>query len=91
MCWHLCYWAMGWGRPVNTRHWGFDQLITTFGDSTPMGVLWKFMKASQPYTAFAAICEVGALVLLLWQRTASLALWRQQVADAERSDDELLL
>lgn len=50
----------------------FDQLVTTFGDSSPMGVLWKFMQASQPYTMFAAICEVGAALLLLWRRTSVL-------------------
>ena len=62
----------GLGKAGQYPPLGFDQLITTFGDSTPMGVLWKFMKASQPYTVFAAICEVGAAVLLLWRRTSVL-------------------
>ena len=50
----------------------FDQLITTFGDSSPMGLLWKFMGASQTYTIFAGLGEVVAALLLLWRRTTIL-------------------
>ena len=64
--------SYGLGKTNQYPPLNFDQLTTTFGDSTPMGVLWKFMKASQPYTIFAGVCEVGAAVLLFWRRTCVL-------------------
>jgi hypothetical protein len=48
------------------------QLDKTWGDSSPMNVLWAFMGASLPYTMFAGLFEVLAAVLLLWRRTALL-------------------
>jgi uncharacterized membrane protein YphA (DoxX/SURF4 family) len=44
----------------------YDQ---TFGDMSPMGLLWSFMGQSQAYTWFAGFAEVVGSVLLLWRRT----------------------
>lgn len=43
-----------------------------FGDISPMGLLWRFMEYSTPYTVFAGVCEALGAVLLLWRRTATL-------------------
>ncbi|HEX5051236.1 MAG TPA: hypothetical protein VFZ65_05655, partial [Planctomycetota bacterium] len=48
------------------------QLKQTWGDCSPMGVVWKFMGASRPYTIFAGLGEVLAALLLIWRRTCSL-------------------
>ncbi len=47
----------------------FDRLNITYGESSPMGLLWTFMGASQPYTIFAGLGEVLAALLLIWRRT----------------------
>ncbi|MCR9245417.1 MAG: hypothetical protein NXI31_10320 [bacterium] len=47
-------------------------LATTWGDCSPMGVVWKFMGSSPAYTAFAGIGETLGALLLVWRRTATL-------------------
>lgn len=47
-------------------------LETTWGDSSPMGALWKFMGASRPYTIFAGLGETIGALLLLFRRTRTL-------------------
>jgi hypothetical protein len=43
-----------------------SNLMQTYGDSSPMGLLWKFMGASTAYTIFAGCCELlGGLLLLI--------------------------
>lgn len=49
-----------------------ERLYGTYGDASPMNVLWSFMGASEPYTVFTGIAEVLGGVLLLWRRTATL-------------------
>jgi hypothetical protein len=49
-----------------------QQLSQRFGESSPMGLLWKFMGASRPYTYFAGLGEVVAGCLLVWRRTSIL-------------------
>jgi hypothetical protein len=49
--------------------WRLDK---TWGDSSPMGLVWGFMGASRPYTIFAGLGEVVAAVLLIWRHTALL-------------------
>jgi len=46
----------------------FDQ---KFGDFSPMGLLWAFMRASTTYTFFAGLLEVVPAVLLIFRRTAT--------------------
>ncbi len=48
------------------------QLKKTWGDSSPMNVLWAFMGSSRPYTIFAGVSEVLGALLLVWRRTATL-------------------
>jgi uncharacterized membrane protein YphA (DoxX/SURF4 family) len=45
---------------------GPSRLVETFGESSPMGLLWTFMGASKPYTFFAGLAEmVPGLLLFL--------------------------
>lgn len=48
------------------------QLQKTWGDSSPMNVVWAFMGSSRPYTIFAGSGEVLAALLLVWRRTGTL-------------------
>lgn len=48
------------------------QLDKTWGNSSPMNVLWAFMGASRPYTIFAGLGEVAGALLLIWRRTTVL-------------------
>jgi hypothetical protein len=47
-------------------------LRTVLADSSPMGLLWKFMDYSAPYTRFGGLCEAIPGFLLLWRRTATI-------------------
>ncbi|WP_139242048.1 hypothetical protein [Aquimarina spongiae] len=46
----------------------FD-LIKTFGDQSPMGLMWNFMEYSDTYTRFSGFAEVIAGALLLFRKT----------------------
>lgn len=46
------------------------QLDKTWGDSSPMNVLWAFMGSSRPYTFFGGLGELLAMLLIIWRRTA---------------------
>lgn len=48
------------------------QLTETYGQSSPMGLLWTFMAASMPYTMFGGFAEAIAGVFLLFRRTTLL-------------------
>lgn len=48
------------------------QLLKTYGDSSPMNLLWTFMGYSTPYTIFAGVMEVVPAALLLARRTTTL-------------------
>jgi hypothetical protein len=48
------------------------KLTMTFGDQSPMGLLWSFMGASTIYTAFTGVAEMLAGILLTMRRTALL-------------------
>lgn len=48
---------------------GVDQLEKTWGDSSPMNVLWTFMGFSWYYTFFGGLGEVIGGALLVWRRT----------------------
>jgi len=48
------------------------RMFERFGDFSPMGVLWSFMGASQPYTFFGGLMELLGAYLLLFRRTATL-------------------
>ena len=45
------------------------QLTQSFGDSSPMGLLWKFMGYSEAYNIFTGLIEVIGAFLLLFRNT----------------------
>ncbi len=49
-----------------------DRLARTWGESSPMGVVWSFMGASRAYTVFAGAGELIGGFLLLFRRTTTL-------------------
>ena len=55
--------------PVQFSPPSLTRLLTPYGDSSPMGILWTFMGASMAYTVFAGLGEVAGAVLLLFRRT----------------------
>ena len=48
------------------------QLLLTYGESSPMGLLWRFMGYSTGYNVFSGSVEVLGGVLLLFRRTTTL-------------------
>lgn len=54
------------GELNNTR------MLSTFGDLSPMGLLWSFMAASPPYEMLSGVLEILPALLLLHRRTALL-------------------
>jgi hypothetical protein len=56
------------------------RLLQEYGQSSPMGLLWTFMGASQPYSMFGGWMEVIGGLLLCFRRTQLLgALWTTAV------------
>lgn len=51
---------------------GTSRLLRTYGESSPMGLLWTFMGASPAYVVFAGAAETLGGALLLFRRTATL-------------------
>ncbi len=49
-----------------------DVLLQTYGNSSPMRLMWTFMGYSTPYTVFAGLSEVLPGLLLLFRRTTTL-------------------
>ena len=49
-----------------------DRLMQTFGEASPMGLLWTFMGASEPYTMFVGFAEMVSGILLFSRRTSAL-------------------
>ena len=49
-----------------------DRLMQPYGDSSPMGLLWTFMGASEPYTMFVGFAEMIAGILLFPRKTSTL-------------------
>lgn len=48
------------------------RLLTPYGDSSPMGIVWTFMGLSPAYTIFAGLGEVVGALLVCWKRTRTL-------------------
>ncbi len=48
------------------------RLLQTYGESSPMGLLWTFFGYSGPYTRFAGLLELIPGILLFFRRTTSL-------------------
>ena len=49
-----------------------SRLVSDYGDSSPMNVLWSFMGSSPAYTVFAGAGEVLAGALLCFRKTSTL-------------------
>lgn len=49
-----------------------DRLMQPYGDSSPMGLLWTFMGASEPYTMFVGFAEMISGILLFPRKTSTL-------------------
>jgi len=49
-----------------------QRLDKSWGETSPMGLVWGFMSASRSYTVFAGLMGVVSAFLLLWRRTALL-------------------
>jgi hypothetical protein len=49
-----------------------ERLMQSYGDSSPMGLLWTFMGASEPYTMFVGFAEMIAGILLFPRKTSTL-------------------
>ena len=50
-------------------------LTRTYGDSSPMGLLWKFMGYSETYSIFTGLLEVIGGILLLFRKTKMLGVF----------------
>ncbi len=50
----------------------FSQLVQTYGDSSPMRLLWTFMGHSRGYTVFTGLGEVLGGFLLIFRKTQTL-------------------
>src|SRR4030095_7643936 len=48
------------------------RLIETYGDSSPMGLMWNFMGYSSAYVIFAGVSESLGALLLFFRRTTTL-------------------
>ncbi|MFI6871521.1 hypothetical protein [Nocardia sp. NPDC050406] len=44
-------------------------MLVPLGDSSPSGMLWKFMATSTPYTVITGVVEVAGGLLLIFRRT----------------------
>ncbi len=51
---------------------GPELMIRTYGESSPMGLLWTFMGFSPAYQMFAGVAEIIPGLLLFFRRTATL-------------------
>jgi hypothetical protein len=49
-----------------------ERLVQTFGEASPMGLLWTFMGASASYNVFSGLAEMIGGLLLVARRTALL-------------------
>src|SRR3954470_12248074 len=49
-----------------------SRLVQTYGESSPMGLMWTFMGASPGYVFFSGLAETVGSVLLLFRRTTTL-------------------
>lgn len=58
--------------PIQFPHLQSSLLASSYGQSSPMGLLWRFMEFSPAYTAFGGLSELLPAILLFFRRTALL-------------------
>ncbi len=56
--------------PIQFPPLGAFTLSQTYGESSPMRLLWTFMAYSRPYATFCGMVEIAGALLLLSNRTA---------------------
>ena len=63
--------SYGWSKvvPVQFGRIGPDSMVVSYGELSPMGLLWRFMATSTAYQVFSGLSEVLAGALLLFRRT----------------------
>jgi uncharacterized membrane protein YphA (DoxX/SURF4 family) len=64
----------GFTKVFNTQFsmYSLSVFNTTYAETSPMGLLWRFMSFSLEYSTFAGILEVVAGLLLLFRQTTTL-------------------
>jgi hypothetical protein len=72
----MAMWLLVYGfskvPPLQFQPPGPELLIRSYGDSSPMGLLWTFMGFSPAYTMFSGLAELVPGFLLLYRPTATL-------------------
>ena len=71
---YLAFTMMGYGfyKIIKTQFpFPFYNLTQTFGESSPMGLLWNFMGYSTAFNVFTGLAEVIGGFLLLFRKTAT--------------------
>jgi hypothetical protein len=72
----MAAWLLSYGfakvPPMQFQPPGADLLVRSYGESSPMGLLWTFMGFSPAYTMFAGLAELVPGLLLLFRRTTTL-------------------
>jgi hypothetical protein len=66
--------AYGWVKVLKSQ-FPFPSpsaLLVSYGESSPMGLLWRFMGYSTVYSTFVGVCEVVGGALLFFRRTSLL-------------------
>jgi hypothetical protein len=51
---------------------GLMRLVQSYGDSTPMALMWTFVGYSTVYTIFAGLAEAAGAILILFRRTVTI-------------------
>ncbi|PRQ01274.1 hypothetical protein ENSA7_58790 [Enhygromyxa salina] len=78
---HGCAWFLGitityygWAKIIPTQFPtpSLTRLLSTYGESSPMGLLWTFMGASPAYCVFTGLAETLGGTLVLFRRTRTL-------------------
>jgi len=72
----LATWLLGYGFhkvfPLQFGELDGGQLYGTYGNASPMNLLWTFLSASSAYTIFGGVMEVLGGALLLFRSTTTL-------------------
>ena len=68
----LFHYAVAKIAPTQFSHLQSRQLVESYGQSSPMRLLWNFMGFSTAYTVFSGLAELLPAVLLLFRHTALL-------------------
>ena len=69
--WMIIYGSMK-AIPLQMPTPSFGRLLGTYGESSPMGILWTFIGSSPAYTSITGCVELLGGVLLIFSRTALL-------------------